>query len=150
MTTREAEIVTYLRLDATLTALATGGVYAFGALPESGITDAAGTPTVWTGGTFHPCAVVHERLAIPQRQVTDEPTQTVDVAQVIEVYTYAATQDIAHSLLNRIYALVQFHRFTAAFQAQFWGGIPAMRAPELPNIWQIRNDYYIKSLRKAA
>jgi hypothetical protein len=150
MPTREAEIVTYLRLDATLSALATGGIYSHGDLPESGITDAVGAPTVWTGGTFHPCAVVHERFAMPQQQVTDEPTQTVDVAQVIEVYAYGASQDTAHAILDRIYALVQFHRFTAAFQAQFWGGIPAMRAPELPSIWQIRNDYRIKSLRKAA
>jgi hypothetical protein len=150
MTTREAEIVTYLRLDATLTALATGGIYAFGDLPESGITDAAYASAVWTGGVFNPCVVVRERFNMPQNQVMDQPTQTVNVAQVIEFYAYGLSQDASHAILDRIYALVQFHRFTTAFGARFWGGIPAMRASELPNVWQLRNDYRIDSLRAAA
>ena len=147
---RESEIVTYLRLDATLTALTTGGVYAFGNLPESGITDATGAPTVWTGGVFNPCVVVHERGDVPQHRITDEAAQIVDVAQVIEVYAYDKTQDAAHAMLDRIYALTQGHQFTAAWGARFWGVIPAMRAPELPNVWQIRNDYQIVSLRSPA
>lgn len=150
MPTRESEIVTYLRLDATLTALATGGIYAFGDLPESGITDSAYASTVWTGGVFNSCAIVRERLGIPQHRITDEAAQIVDMAQIVEIYAYGLTQDAAHAMLDRIYTLTQGHQFTKAWAARFWGGIPAMRAPELPNVWQIRNDYQIVSLRQAA
>jgi hypothetical protein len=146
MPTRELEIVVFLRLDATLMALLTGGVYAESVLPEPGITDAAATPTVWTGGVFNPCSIVRERAPIPDLLV-EEKGQKMSQAQAVEIYVYsrvAADLESAHDL---IYALLQGHRFTSAWGARWWGSISNMRAPELPNVWMGRRDYRIVSIK---
>ncbi len=147
---RETEVAAYLRADATLTALLPGGIYSESDMGEAGITSAESTPAVWTGGVFQPCAVVRERMPVPQYQVVDETAQLTDQAQSVEVYVYSrvpATLETAH---GRIYTLVQGHRFTAAWGARWQGGVSNRRAPELPDVWMARRDYRLISIRKAA
>ena len=150
MPSREIEVAAFLRADATLVGMLTGGVYAESSLPEPGITDAVGTPAIWTGGTFHHCAVVRERMPVPDYLIQDEAAQLTSQAQNIEIYVYsrvAANLETAH---DRIYVLMQEHRFTAAWGARWWGGVSNMRAPELPNVFVAQRTYRIVSLKQAA
>jgi hypothetical protein len=143
------EAVTYLRLDSALDALAPGGIYAFGALAEPGITDAITTPDVWSGGVFRTTVVVRQRLPVPDYRVQDEAQQIVAQMQSLEVYGYALTQDAVEAALGRVYSLVQGYQFSGAWAAIWFGSVAFMRPPELPNIWMSRRDYRVISLATA-
>ncbi len=146
MSTREAECVTYLRLDSTLATLAPGGVYAFGALSEPGITDAVTTPSVWTGDVFQTTVVVRQRLPVPDYRINDEAGQVVAQAQTLEVYGYGLTQDAVEAALGRAYALLQGHQFASSAATSWVASVAFLRAPELPNVWMARRDYRVTSL----
>jgi hypothetical protein len=89
-------------------------------------------------------------MPIPDYRVQDELSQLTSQAQAVEIYVYsrvAADLETAH---DRIYALVQNHRFTAAWGAQWFGGVSNLRAPELPDVWVARRDFRIVNLKQPA
>lgn len=149
---RESEAVTYLRADTALDALLPGGVYIYAELGVIGITDALTTPDVWTGGVFHPCAIVRQRSPVPTGALQSIITKRTSMSQVIEVWVYAKTSDEIETALARIYALMMGKRLPAAFSATWVGGLPSVtQAPELPPEIKVgRNDYRIVSIRIAA
>lgn len=150
MSTREAEVATYLRTDGTLAALVPGGIYAMGDLGVEGITDAVTTPDVWTGGVFQPTLVVRQRAQVPTGDLQSIRSQRTSVSQAVEVWAYSDDDDEITDILNRVYRLMMGKRLIAAFSATWIGGGPGiLPAPELPpGIKTHHEDYRIVFIRR--
>lgn len=147
---REAEVVTYLSADPTLTALVPGGIYAESDLPIAGLTDAEYMTDVWAGGTFKTAIVVRQRAPVPTGDLQSVVSQRTSTSQAVEVWAYAATADAIEAALNRVYTLMMGKRLAAAFSATWVGGLSISDAPELPpGIKVARIDFRIVSIRRA-
>lgn len=149
---RESEVVAYLRADSELGTLLPGGVYGYSELGTAGLTDRTQTPDVWTGGVFQACAIVRQRAAVPTGQLQSVQSQRTSTSQVIEIWTYALTDEAIEAAQNQVYYLMMGKRLTAAFSATWAGGLPdVMPAPELPSKTLVgRNDYRIVFIRRAS
>jgi hypothetical protein len=150
MSTREREVVTHLRGDATLVILAPGGIYADADLTEAGITDPTLTPDVWSNGALRNTIVVRQRADVPDYRVYDEAERVVSSTQVVEVHAFALNPDDTVSILKRVFALMQGYRYTNAYAATNIGETPPADALELSGAKTARAEYQIVSLRVAA
>lgn len=148
---RESEVATRLRSDATLVALAPGGIYAAGDLGEAGITDPKTTPNAYLGGRLRPTVIVRERAAVPAYGLADVESGWTSASQVVEVYAYARqNRTVLTQLLERVYTLVQGHAFTGAWPAVWVGSLGPLPAPELGDAYMVRNEYQIVNIRRPA
>lgn len=145
---REIEVAAYLRSDDDLAALVPGGIYAASVLGVEGITDPVTTPDVWADG-FQTTIVVRQRSAVPGGLLVDFKTQESDSNQAIEVYAYALEVETVESVLDAVYGLMQGHKFTAAWAANWSLTVGVLDAVELPpGTKMARMDFTIKSIRK--
>lgn len=150
MPTREEEVVTFLRTDATLGTLAPGGIYPDADLGVEGISDPNTMTDVWTGGVFQTTIVVRERAPVPTGDLQGVMSQRTSMSQAIEVWVYALTAAAVEAALNRVYALMMGKRLAAAFSATWAGGGSISDAPELPAGIVTRNESYrVVSIRRA-
>lgn len=145
---RESEVVAYLRADTDLAALVPGGVYADADLAVSGITDPTDTPDVWADG-FQTTVVVRQRAAVPTGEMNDLKTQETVISQVVEVWVYALEADAIEGVMDAIYGLIQGHRFTGAWRANWAATVGILPAPELPPGTKCGHiDFAIRSIRQ--
>ena len=149
MTTREAEVATFLSADAELGTLAPGGIYANDDLSIAGLTDMEYMTDVWVDGTFQTTIVVRQRAPIPTGDLQSVRSQRTSMSQVVEVWAYGKTSEAIEAVLNRVYALLMGKRLTAAFSATWVGGLPITQAPELPAGHKVgREDFRVVSIRR--
>lgn len=98
--------------DATLMAILTGGVFAYGDVGIDGITRETAASAFDANGYLKTCSLVKQRGAIPDRQVTDTEAQLESIAQVVEIYVYQRRgYDQIDLALARLFSLFYGYRF---------------------------------------
>ncbi len=86
--TLEADIISLLQTNSTLTSLLTGGMYAAGSLGVDGINHMT-TPSAFTSdGELKPCILVRVRSVIPTYAVLDMLEKRASVDTIVEIYLY--------------------------------------------------------------
>jgi hypothetical protein len=113
---RESEVAAYLRLDATLMAILTGGIYEYMEIMPEGIRRGADSPTVSAfdaNGYLKPCALVKEASLVPYGNLYDEVEKITSTSQRVEIFFY---QDRGYSAIQtakeRTYQLLTACPFT--------------------------------------
>lgn len=133
MPSREVEVVTYLRTDATLATLAPGGIYVYADLGVEGIADSKYAEDVWAGGIFNTSILVKQGAPVPTGDLQSVMSQLTSMSQVIEIWVYGLTADAIQAVFTRVYTLMMGHNVGDAFSAtQGRSGTGIGQAPELP------------------
>ncbi len=120
----ESTIYDVLHADATLLALATGGVWSYEQTGEKGINRTL-TPAAFDAYmVIEPCVLVSARAANPGFNIQDDSGQYTDVRQVVECYLiqdsgYATIESMA----NRIYTLLQAKMISGAGRVDWAGNV---------------------------
>lgn len=110
MSTTLSSAKTILEADATLLALATGGIYDFDETGRMGI-GRTNTAAAFSGGIIQPCILLKLRSSVPYGGIADDVTQVTSARDMLEVWAY---QDSGYStiksMLDRVYTLLQGKR----------------------------------------
>lgn len=98
-----------LEADATLLALATGGIWDWDETGRMGINRSnAATAAAWANGIIKPCLLLKLRTSVPFGGIADDAAQVVSARDMLEVWGY---QDSGYatikSMLGRVYTLLQ-------------------------------------------
>lgn len=137
----ESTLYGVLSADATLLALATGGVWSFDQTGAKGINRTL-TPAAFDAyGAIKPCVLVSARAANPGYNVQDDNGQIVDVRQIVETYLFEANgYSVTDSMASRCFALLQAKRFTGIARCEWAGSIRLGRDEDLgANV--VRHDW---------
>lgn len=120
----ESTIYTVLHSDATLLALATGGVWSFDQTGEKGINRTL-TPSAFDAyGVIKPCVLVSARAANPGFNIQDDSGQVVDVRQVVETYLFEPNgYSVIESMASRCYTLLHAKQFTGIIRCEWAGSV---------------------------
>lgn len=100
---------TILEADATLVALATGGIWDWDETGRMGInrTNSA-TSAAYTSGIIKPCLLLKLRSSVPFGGIADDPAQLVSARDMLEVWAYSDNgYSTIKSMLDRVYTLLQ-------------------------------------------
>ena len=148
---RESEVATRLRADATLVALVPGGIYTVGDLGEAGITDPKTTPNAWLGGRLRPTVIVRARAPVPSFGLVNLRDGLASASQMLEVYAYARqNHGVLTQVQDRIYTLLQGYALDAAWPTVWTGSLGPLPAPELGDADMSRSEYQIVTIRRPA
>jgi hypothetical protein len=151
-TTIEEMLTAYLESDATLMALATGGVYPYTSLSNEGITRDA-TPEAYDGdGYIQPIIIVKARAPIPDTRIADIKDKVVGVSQAMEFWVYQdMAYDIIEQIVNRIFFLLHGHTFQDFWPMQWiYTTGSLMDDAGLSGSRMVRTDFMAKKIRRAA
>lgn len=112
MTTTLASAKTLLEADATLLALATGGIYDWDETGRMGINRSnSATSAAFSSGIIRPCLLLKLSSSVPFGDIADDASKIVSVREMLEVWAY---QDNSYatikSMLDRVYTLLQGER----------------------------------------
>lgn len=134
-------IKTILEADATLTALATGGIYDMDEAGAKGINRTL-TPSAFDGnGIIKPSILIRLRSSTPDPALQDDSNQYIAVREVVEVYLF---QDSGYSTIDgmraRVYALLHAKRLSNTFRVEWAGDVRTMRDNDLDSSVE-RADY---------
>lgn len=128
-----AAIKAILEADATLLALATGGVWDFDETGRMGLSRTA-TPTAFTSaGIIKPCLLLKLRSTLPDGILQDDANQYQSAREIIEAWFY---QDSGYATIEsmraRVYHDLHAQRVSGTFQVVWAGDIrPGIRDPDL-------------------
>lgn len=121
-----ANAKTLLEADATLLALATGGVWDFDETGRMGL-GRTNTTAAFTDGKIKPCVLLKLRSSVPFGEIADDAAQIVSARDMLEVWAY---QDIGYatikSMLDRVYTLLQGKQL-GGFSCRWAGDIQPLR-----------------------
>lgn len=100
---------TILEADATLLALATGGIYDMDETGRMGISRSnSATTAAFTSGIIKPCLLLRLSASAPFGEIADDTTPSTGARDVIQVWAY---QDSGYatitSMLDRVFVLLQ-------------------------------------------
>lgn len=144
----ESTIYGVLSADATLLALATGGVWSFDQTGEKGINRTLTPAAFDANDILKPCILVSQRNANPEPSIQDDTGQTSAVRHVCELYFF---QDSGYSTIEtmkaRCYTLLHAQRLTGMVRTEWAGDVRLGRDIDL-NAFVERVDYlniYIRS-----
>jgi hypothetical protein len=151
---RESEVAAYLRLDATLMAILTGGIYEYMEIMPEGIRRGADSPTLSAfdaNGYLKPCALVKEASLVPYGNLYDEVEKITSTSQRVEIFFY---QDRGYSAIQtakeRTYQLLTAYRFARAYPARnVLDSQPMADMGPLAGNSTIKQDWQIIGLRGA-
>jgi hypothetical protein len=131
MSTALAAAKTILEADATLLALATGGVYDYDETGRMGI-NRTNTTAAFSSGIIQPCILLKLRTSVPFGDIADDAAQKVGARDMLEVWAY---QDNGYStiksMLDRVYTLLQGKRV---------GGVSCRWAMDLQPLRDVEMD----------
>lgn len=104
-----ANAKTLLEADATLLALATGGIWDWDETGRMGINRSnATTAAAFTSGIIKPCLLLKLRSSVPFGEIADDPAQLVSARDMLEVWAYQdGGYSTIKSMLARVYTLLQ-------------------------------------------
>src|SRR5690349_3527726 len=94
---REDDIKALLIADVTLMAMLTGGVFTSGALGDEGITRKSAPMAFDSDGYLKPCALVRQRVEVPDGVMADDGQQIDSTIQIVEVWFY---QDSGYTAID--------------------------------------------------
>jgi len=149
--TIETTLRAHLVADLTLSALLTGGLYAFDALGPLGLSRSnQATAAAFDDGEVLPCAVVKARGAQPSGGIADPNRATRSIRQVVEVYLYqAGGYATIESAAARIRALLDMQVVDGLHLT--WQGNPFgvnFDERELGGVYILRSDYAVHVIIK--
>lgn len=109
MSTTLASAKTLLEADATLLALATGGIWDWDETGRMGINRSnSATSAAFTSGIIKPCLLLKLRTSVPFGGIADDASRVVSTREMLEVWAY---QDNGYStiksMLSRVFVLLQ-------------------------------------------
>lgn len=137
-----------LEADATLLALATGGIWDFDETGRMGI-GRTNTPGAFDQATeiIKPCLLIKLRSSVPDYILADDSNQYVSLRETLEVWFYA---DLSFSpienMRSRVYVLLHAKQFGGAFMSYWQGDVRNQRDIELDS-WVERSDYLVRAKR---
>lgn len=147
---RETDFETRMEADATLMAILTGGVYAYGSLGREGLTRESIPGAFDTNGYLKPCAIVKMRPLVPDGWIHDPDSQDTSARQVIEIWLYDDTDYTSiDAALARLYTLFQAYQFGDTFPLD-WDGTPIPRGREegaLKGSSMARQDWLVHDIQ---
>lgn len=135
---------TILEADATLLALATGGIYDYDETGRMGInrTNTA-TSAAFVNGIIQPCILLKLRTSVPWGEINDDATQTVSMREVFEVQFYADNAyTVIESMRARVFALLHAKQLSGTFICRFAGNFYSPRDIEMDS-FVLRSDYAV-------
>lgn len=146
----ESTLKAVLEADATLLALATGGVWSWDETGEKGLSRTL-TPAAFDSfGVIKPCVMVGARAANPDPSIADDTGQIVATRQVVECYIMADSGYSTHeSIANRIYTLLQAKMISGAGRVDWAGSIRMGRDLDL-NANVLRDDWLTVRIRSGS
>lgn len=128
----ESTILSVLESDATLLALATGGVWSWDEAGEKGINRTRTPGAFDSAGVIKPCIMVNARAANPGYRIQDDTGQVVDVRQIVETYLFDANgYSVTDSMASRCYTLLQAKQFSGIARCEWAGSIRMGRDEDL-------------------
>lgn len=132
--TREEVVANYLRGNATLRALAPGGIYPDAIIPDpDGLSNAKLMPKVWAGGVFNTTVVVRQAAAVPTGDLQGVSSKRTSMSQVIEVWVYSEDTAAIEAVFAQVYTLMMGKKIGDSFRAtQGRSGAGIRQAPDLP------------------
>ena len=133
MTNTLANAKTILEADATLSALATGGVWDWDETGRMGINRSNTlTTAAFTSGIIKPCLLLKLASSVPFGEIADDSAQLVSVREMLEVWAYQHTgYSTIKSMLDRAYTLLQGKQL-GGFSCRFAQKVqPASRDTEM-------------------
>lgn len=121
-----------LEADATLVALATGGIYDYAETGPDGISRTA-TPSAFDSNEIiRPCILLKSRGATPDGALTDEGTQYLSVREPLEAWFYEDTgYSNIEAMRNRVYTLLHAQQLTDTFKVLWAGDVRTQRDTSL-------------------
>jgi hypothetical protein len=130
-----------LEADATLLAIATGGVWDWDETGRMGI-NRTNTAAAFTSGIIKPCLLLKLRTSVPFGGIADDASRIVSARDMIEVWAYADNAFTAiTSMLDRVYTLLQGQRLSGG-KCRFAGSFQPPRDQEMDAFVQ-RDDYAV-------
>jgi hypothetical protein len=118
----ESTIKAVLEADATLLALATGGVWSFDETGSEGINRTLTPAAFDANGILKPCVLVSARDANPGFNIADDSGQYMDVRQVVECYLFQfGGYATIESMAARCYVLLHAKMISGAGRVD-WAG----------------------------
>lgn len=146
----ESAIKGVLEGDATLAALATGGIYDLTEAGHMGISRTS-TPSAFDStGIVKPTILVKERTANPGLNVGDDAVQTMDVRQICEIWYYHDNSfTTIETMKNRVYSLLQAQRISGAGRVDWAGSIRPVREIDI-DAWVERDEYLVIWIRSGS
>lgn len=153
--TRDIEIATFLRTDATLLALVTGGVYAWNEIGGfDGFRRGTGSPTANAfdaNGFLKPCLMVKMRAPVPFGEIRDLKAKKASASQVAELYYYqdrAGGDTAITPAKERGYILMEGKAFVGAYPARWvLETDPVPDSGPLAGATTVRQDFQIVEVR---
>jgi len=111
-----------LEADATLLAIATGGVWDFDETGRLGLSRTLTPAAFDANGLVKPCVLLKLRSSTPDHVLQDDAGQYSSLVEMLEVWFYEDT-GYAHieTMRERVYALLHAQQLTGTF-AVYWAG----------------------------
>ncbi|TXH53009.1 MAG: hypothetical protein E6Q97_14380 [Desulfurellales bacterium] len=136
-----------LEADATLVALATGGIFSFTETGRLGI-NRTNTPAAFdSNGIIKPCVLLRLRSSTPDYVLQDDSNQYQSVREAVELWFY---EDSGYSAIetmrSRCYALLHATQVTGVFAIRWAGDIRNQIDFDL-NASVERSDYQVTTKR---
>jgi hypothetical protein len=148
MSTTLSSAKTILEADATLVALATGGIFTYDETGRMGI----GRSNTLTSGAFEsdgrikPCLLIKVRSSTPFGNVADDAARISSARDMLEVWAYQdAALTTLTSMLDRVYTLLQGQRL-GGFSCRWAFKLHPLRDIDLDAFVE-RDDYSVVYLR---
>lgn len=147
---READFYAILSADATLLATLQGGVYKRESVGIEGITRKT-TPNAFENGLLRPCALIAERVTVPDGVVKDLMARVISTRVVVEIYLYCdanAGYGFLDTAGNRLYALLQGAQLARSFEVELVNIVGRWREEggSLQNASATRYDWAVTSI----
>lgn len=114
--TTEAQVKAVLEADATLSTLASGGIYDFTETGRLGINRTTVPGAFFSNGIIKPTILVKQRSAVKDEILQDDATQYVTVREMIECWMYDDTgYAIIEVMRARIFTLLHAVQVSGTF-----------------------------------
>lgn len=121
-----------LEADATLVALAIGGIYDYAETGPNGISRTTTPGAFDSNEIMEPCILLKSRGAVPDLALTDEGTQYLSVQEALEVWFYEDTgYTNVEAMRNRVYTLLHTTQLADTFKLLWAGDVRNQRDTDI-------------------
>lgn len=127
-----SEAKAVLEADATLVALATGGIYDYAETGPNGISRTTAPDAFDANEIIEPSILLKSRGAVPDLALTDEGAQYLSVREALEVWFYEDTgYSNIEAMRNRTYTLLHATQLADTFKVLWAGDVRNQRDTDL-------------------
>ena len=132
-----------LEADATLLALATGGVWDWNETGRMGINRTNTAAAFTSTGIIKPCILLKLRSSVPFGDIADDSAQVISLREMLEIWLYADNTFTAiESMRARVFTLLHGKQLTGTFVCRWAQDVYAQRDVEMDAFVE-RSDYAI-------